>query len=62
MSEFIGTGDETVLIAGGESARVPTCNRHSDCAAAMKKAEEEEGRNPYVICCHSDDCEECFGS
>jgi len=38
-----------------------TCNKHHDCAAAKAKA-VEAGRNPYVICCHSDDCEDCFGS
>lgn len=38
-----------------------TCNKHNDCDAAQAKA-RAEGRNPYVICCHSDDCEECFGS
>lgn len=38
-----------------------TCNKHDDCEAAKEKA-IAEGRNPFIICCHSDDCEECFGS
>lgn len=37
-----------------------TCNKHKDCAAAKAKA-EAAGLNPYIICCHSDDCEDCFG-
>lgn len=60
MSEIIGEGDDAVLVAGGSAVQKQTCNKHDDCAAAMKKA-EAEGRNPYVICCHSEDCEECFG-
>jgi hypothetical protein len=36
-------------------------SRHDDCAAAKAKA-TDEGRNPYVICCHDENCEDCFGS
>jgi hypothetical protein len=38
-----------------------TCNRHKDCSAAREKA-IKEGRNPYIICCHDDCCDDCFGS
>jgi hypothetical protein len=50
------------------------CNRHDDCAAADAKAKERHEANikkpwgermdtrPYVDHCHSDDCEDCFGS
>lgn len=60
MSEIIGEGDEACLIAGGSLATKRKCNRHSDCDKAKEKA-VAEGRNPFNICCHSEDCEDCFG-
>lgn len=36
------------------------CNRHKDCNAAREKA-KAEGKNPLIICCHDEGCEECFG-
>jgi hypothetical protein len=38
-----------------------SCNRHSNCAAAKQKA-VQDGKNPYIICCHDECCEDCFGS
>lgn len=37
-----------------------SCNKHDDCGAAKEKA-KAEGRNPYIICCHDENCEDCFG-
>lgn len=37
-----------------------SCNRHTDCASVKEKA-IKEGKNPYIICCHDDCCEDCFG-
>lgn len=38
------------------------CNRHDDCLAARLKYKQRHGKDPGVnFCCHSDDCEECFG-
>jgi hypothetical protein len=40
------------------------CNRHStdaECVAAQARA-KERGNSPWVACCHTDDCEDCFGS
>lgn len=36
------------------------CNRHIDCAAAKERA-RVAGKNEYIICCHDEDCEDCFG-
>ncbi len=44
-----------------ESKPKRSCNRHDDCDAADVKI-RELGGNPYVAHCHSDDCEDCFGS
>lgn len=51
----IGAG----IVAATPFAR--SCNRHEDCVAA-KAAAVAAGKNPYVICCHDEDCEDCFGS
>lgn len=46
----------------GEVAPLPnSCNRHDDCAKAKADA-AKRGANPYNICCHNDECEECFGN
>lgn len=36
------------------------CNRHDDCEAVNRAADAAGKRRPDH--CHSDDCEECFGS
>ncbi len=61
MSEIVSDRGGEFLTAGGEASRKRTCNRHDDCDAAQEKA-KADGRNPYIICCNSDDCEDCFGS
>ena len=41
------------------------CNRHTDCAAANKKWLAEHPKEnfvPFSFHCHSEDCEDCFGS
>lgn len=43
-----------------QSVTRQSCNRHSDCEAARRKA-VAEGRNPYTICCHDECCPDCFG-
>ena len=65
MSRIIGEGPDAVIEAGGGQAAKRTCNKHDDCDAADERAkargESHYGR-PGASHCHSDDCEECFGS
>lgn len=55
---FEPSKDEVKRVA--RDAEENTCNRHSDCAAADKRA-RATGRLGADHC-HSDECEECFGS
>jgi len=67
--DMLSTEDLLAMIKDAQevvAARPPKphknyCNRHDDCDAA-KKAAEAAGRNPYIICCTDEGCEECFGS
>lgn len=41
-----------------------TCNRHTDCDAAVLKWKAEHPQSPYTpvdFHCHDDECEDCFG-
>ncbi len=56
----------TVYASGPLETRTPkprrTCNRHDDCEAADKLAQERTGnRWRGADHCHDDCCEDCFG-
>lgn len=52
--------------AAQEAQRENTCNRHDDCEAEtlrwMARNKAKRWELPADFHCHSDDCEECFGS
>ena len=42
------------------ATKVRTCNMHEDCDAADAKRQARDGKR--AAHCHSDDCEDCFGT
>lgn len=48
-------------LAGQCETPARTCNRHSDCDAAERRANEKAGHRVMVDHCHDETCEDCFG-
>lgn len=64
-------GDKLVRMGYSKPAEIPdsllepkirSCNRHSDCDAAVVRFREKWGKDPgFGFHCHDECCEECFG-